>query len=997
MSLDVVGAEIPGPPAQRFRTTGPRYAGVCSVLYEGVDPASGHAVLVKVLRETAFASAAERHRIKRELQKLSQLRHASLAPVLAVGEDDGKLWFARDLVEGESLSERIERTGCLSASEVARIGARVSAALGELHRGGLLHRDLRPGHVIVGNDDRVALIDVCVGRIFKTIDGRTAIGTPGYVAPETIAGKLVSFRSDLYSLGATLFEAVAASPPFGPSDSPRALVLQTEGDPPSLSADVPVALARLIHSLMSREPRERPFSAQQLEKQLEPLAFTDNPAEISASTTVGLPPDEDLGDATVVAHTDDNTASSRPAAGQPAKPNAATDFDDDSPTQVGDGLFEAAAAIVAAGAPIANSPPTTGPALSPSRSPVRTPTPAPARAAPPVPPSTARATTMPPLIRAPTSPPIAPARISSSTMPATASAPRKPTLMGVSPDLSGRPQSPAASAPVLMPPFRPGADRVSGPAPPPGARIDEASGSVRRPPERDAGNDFDDFTDTVVAEDSRIFGVPEFANQRGHGTAVPPLPDGVAARVLTGTPVSNPGLAGAPATPGSTAPSLPAFSPPRTAAPVSHDDGQNDFDDGAPTVGLSRTPNPAGLIAPAPSPPLAGAWSGSTAGGWGPGAAVGTPGFAPAPSGAITALAPPGVASPMRTVSTTGSTSGASASRQSMGIRSRWLWPWILAGVGVAALAGATGFFVARGREAAPAPAGASTAPTAAFGTPPGGTVPTALPAAPGIPSSYPTNAMPGYPTNAMPGYPTNAMPVAPQNGRPVAPVPAPTRAPATPPVAFPVRRGMRHPTPAPAAAPAVRAPIVPAPRGAGDPIALARQAMTQRDWETARALLRQAERAQPRSAEVHYLLGDVAARMRDLPGAIGELRNAVRMSPTNTSYLHRLADVQVAWSDRAGAAATLRRVLEINPRDMLAQQQLDLLTRGARTTLSPPVARTIVPTTNVPLSRTAPRPGTRPGSSAVAPAPGVQPATRPVVTPPGGPMRLPGTMQRTF
>src|SRR4051794_11876512 len=120
MTQELGSAAIPDAVARRYRASVPRFAGATSVLYEGQDEASGRAVLVKVVRDSALPSAAERQRIRREIQKLVQASHPALPAVLAVGEDDNRLWIAREFIPGESLSERLARGGPQSIPEATR-------------------------------------------------------------------------------------------------------------------------------------------------------------------------------------------------------------------------------------------------------------------------------------------------------------------------------------------------------------------------------------------------------------------------------------------------------------------------------------------------------------------------------------------------------------------------------------------------------------------------------------------------------------------------------------------------------------------------------------------------------------------------------------------------------------------------------------------------------------------------------------------------------------
>nr|MBK7064352.1 protein kinase [Deltaproteobacteria bacterium] len=266
-------AEIPLPDSLRaqYRVSFIRFQSPTAALFEGVDPQHGRTVLVKVMRPDPTASPADRQRVRRELQKLVQVRHPVLVPVLDLGEENDLTWIVRPFVVGETLAERIASRGRLSPVEAATLGLHLASGLGELHRHGLLHRDLRPGHVLLGQDGGVYLIDAGLGRTFVSPDGRALVGCPGYAAPEAILGRLMSFRSDLYSLGAVLYEALSGMPPYMALDPRRMMQLQCEADPEPLDPSVPPALTRLVSTLLARDPRERPMSAQIVERQLEPM------------------------------------------------------------------------------------------------------------------------------------------------------------------------------------------------------------------------------------------------------------------------------------------------------------------------------------------------------------------------------------------------------------------------------------------------------------------------------------------------------------------------------------------------------------------------------------------------------------------------------------------------------------------------------------------------------------------------------------------------------
>lgn len=278
MTGDPADIPIPEPLRAQYRVSFIRFQSPTAVLFEGVDPEHGRTVLVKVMRPDPTASPADRQRVRRELQKLVQVRHPALVPVLDLGEEGDLTWIVRPFVPGETLAERIAARGRLSDVEAATLGLHLAAGLGELHRHGLLHRDLRPGHVLLGQDGGVYLIDAGLGRTFLSPDGRALVGFPGYAAPEAILGRLMSFRSDLYSLGVVLYEALSGMPPYMALDPRRMMQLQCETDPEPLDPSVPPALTRLVSTLLARDPRERPMSAQIVERQLEPMVPSAQPA-----------------------------------------------------------------------------------------------------------------------------------------------------------------------------------------------------------------------------------------------------------------------------------------------------------------------------------------------------------------------------------------------------------------------------------------------------------------------------------------------------------------------------------------------------------------------------------------------------------------------------------------------------------------------------------------------------------------------------------------------
>ncbi len=875
-------SSLPEQVQSRYQLKPSRFASKAATLYEGVDPASGKLVLVRVLRDDAFASAAERQRARRELQKLAQVRHESLAGVLDSGEAGDITWYARELVEGETLADRLGAKGALDAGATAWVGQRVAAALAELHRHGVQHRDLRPERVVLARDGSVRVLDAAVGRVTQLSDGRSIAGVPGYVAPEAITGRLVSFRSDLYALGATLYESLSGKPTFPVADPARRVQLQVEGDPVALDASAPDALTRLVFTLLAREQRDRPFSAQQVERQLEPFAKAPpaGPAEDLDAPGEG-----------------ERTVAFDPSSAQSP---GASDFDDradDAPTRMHSGIdLPGSSTMVGVAAP-ALAQPSAPPA----------PAPAPAGAA----------TVNARLPRMPTLPPI-PSSATRSSMPgpvpAPAAAPPPPAAPRRKSTIVGMPMSdaPAAAPPPAAP--SPGAARPGGPGKP--------------------GLDYDDLGDTTINDESRAFGLPGYvpnaadASQGGFAnrpsSATPGIHGAVGATagvgydpmtstVMAPSPVAvmAPGV-GQPPPPNpmmQPMPGAPAVGAPPMAPPNPYGAGYAQQGAPMPQQGM---PMPPQAYAPKPSVP------------------------SPGPAASQPSQVLPWIAGILCVIALA-SVGGLVVAK----IRARDAQPPPEAVTIVPQAASTPAPTVALAEPSSPSEA---TPPPAALPpiaeplavAPPAPEPPAAVEAPAVPPPAAPPHAVvarvePAHTQPAAHAEPAHTQPAAraePAHTQPAVHAPVVARAqPAAQPAARP------QPVAQPAAQPVVAArtqPAAAAAPAAGGPVSAndprITEALRTRNYPQARTLLQGALRSQPNNAGLHAQLGNVYERLGNRADALNEYRAATRIDRRNTQYMHRLVDLLVATNDRAGAIATLRQILAIAPNDRAAQGRLTAL-----------------------------------------------------------------------
>ena len=196
-------------------------------VHRATDTTLERSVAVKVLRDVAGDESA-RHRFVAEARTLAGLSHRNLVTVLdaGIGEDDDRPFLVMELVEGRSLADALE-DGPLTPEDAAAVGAQVAAALTYAHGRGVVHRDVKPGNVLLGGDGRVKLADFGIARLLgdtarHTRTG-TAIGTAAYLAPEQVRGEDVTGAADTYALGLVLLEALTGRRAFPGSPTEAAL------------------------------------------------------------------------------------------------------------------------------------------------------------------------------------------------------------------------------------------------------------------------------------------------------------------------------------------------------------------------------------------------------------------------------------------------------------------------------------------------------------------------------------------------------------------------------------------------------------------------------------------------------------------------------------------------------------------------------------------------------------------------------------------------------
>jgi serine/threonine-protein kinase len=259
--------------------------GGMSVVYLASDPRFKRDVAVKVLSRNLQGQANIRARFEREARILASLDHQAIVPVYDFGEDDGSPFLVMRLMLGGSLSDLLT-FGRLNLADSARIAERMGGALDTAHARGLVHRDLKPANILFDANGEAFLTDFGIVKIFEddnqvNMTGSVVLGTPAYMSPEQALGKPIDKRSDVYSLGAVLYEVLTGVPPYkGPTSVSVAMkhVMEPVPHVKELRTDIPETLDAIVARAMAKEADQRYASAGELAQTFS-AAVRELPAE----------------------------------------------------------------------------------------------------------------------------------------------------------------------------------------------------------------------------------------------------------------------------------------------------------------------------------------------------------------------------------------------------------------------------------------------------------------------------------------------------------------------------------------------------------------------------------------------------------------------------------------------------------------------------------------------------------------------------------------------
>ncbi|HIW46100.1 MAG TPA: protein kinase [Candidatus Yaniella excrementigallinarum] len=269
----------------RYELTDRIAIGGMGEVWKARDTVLGRIVAIKILKEEYTGDPNFLRRFRAEAQHTALLNHPGVANVFDYGEEDGSGYLVMELVPGDPLSTILSREKVLSPDRTLSIMAQTARALSAAHAQGLVHRDVKPGNLLIDAKNRVKVTDFGIARLADqvplTATGQV-MGTAQYLAPEQATGQQATGISDIYSLGIIGYECLVGHRPFTGESQIAIALAQVNDDPPMLPDSIPEPVRALIMSMLAKEPEDRPADADKLADAADALRRQDTQAAIDA-------------------------------------------------------------------------------------------------------------------------------------------------------------------------------------------------------------------------------------------------------------------------------------------------------------------------------------------------------------------------------------------------------------------------------------------------------------------------------------------------------------------------------------------------------------------------------------------------------------------------------------------------------------------------------------------------------------------------------------------
>ena len=236
-------------------------------VWKATDSIIGRTVAIKILKDEYMGDPGFLERFRAEARHAALVNHEGIANVFDYGEEQGSAYIVMELVPGEPLSAIIDREGRLPANRVLGIVAQTATSLQAAHDAGLVHRDIKPGNLLITPEGRVKITDFGIARIADqvplTATGQV-MGTVQYLAPEQASGHTATAATDIYSLGVVAYECLAGKRPFTGESQVAIAMAQINDTPPDLPSDIPEPVRNLVYSCLAKDAADRPLTAAKL-------------------------------------------------------------------------------------------------------------------------------------------------------------------------------------------------------------------------------------------------------------------------------------------------------------------------------------------------------------------------------------------------------------------------------------------------------------------------------------------------------------------------------------------------------------------------------------------------------------------------------------------------------------------------------------------------------------------------------------------------------------
>ncbi|HUU06107.1 MAG TPA: bifunctional serine/threonine-protein kinase/formylglycine-generating enzyme family protein [Patescibacteria group bacterium] len=266
----------------KYTISGEIGKGGMGVVYRGLDPVIGRSVAVKTVRLDILRGESGREdalkRFLREAQAAGNLSHANIVTIYDVGEHEGLIYIAMEFIDGCSLEQLLQQERKFTLQEITHLFSQIGSALDYAHGKGIVHRDIKPANILVGRDLKVSIVDFGIARTAASTMTQTGMlmGTPRYMSPEQIAGKKVDNRSDIFSLGAILYELLTQHNPFAGESITTVIYKIMHAELPPLSdfnKQLPAGLEGVVKKALARDADARYHSCGELLADLKKYAL----------------------------------------------------------------------------------------------------------------------------------------------------------------------------------------------------------------------------------------------------------------------------------------------------------------------------------------------------------------------------------------------------------------------------------------------------------------------------------------------------------------------------------------------------------------------------------------------------------------------------------------------------------------------------------------------------------------------------------------------------